>query len=63
MIGGMTSQLHRKVLKPISCGSKTEPQRMKDWVSTEAQDNKRMNVIGSNGNDGHHYDWSGEYED
>jgi hypothetical protein len=36
---------------------------MKDWANTEDQDNKRMNVIGSNGNDGHHYDWNGEYED
>lgn len=61
MIGGMTSQLHRKVLKPTLYGS--QHQRMKDWMNTEDQDNKRMNVIGSNGNDGHHYDWSGEYED
>ena len=61
MIGGITSQLTSRVLKPISRGS--QPQRMKDWANTEAQDNKRMNVIGSNGNDGHHYDWSGEYED
>jgi hypothetical protein len=29
---------------------------MKDWANTEAQDNKRMNVIGSNGNDGIHYE-------
>ena len=34
----------------------SQPQRMKDWQHTEDQDNKRMNVIGSNGNDGHHYD-------
>jgi hypothetical protein len=61
MIGGITSQLTSKVLKPTLHGS--QHQRMKDWANTEAQDNKRMNVIGSNGNDGHHYDWSGEYED
>jgi hypothetical protein len=29
---------------------------MKDWEDTEAQMNKRMNVIGSNGNDGIHYE-------
>ncbi len=54
MIGGITSQLTNKVLKPTLHGS--QPQRMKDWANTEAQDNKRMNVIGSNGNDGIHYE-------
>ena len=34
----------------------SEQTRMKDWEDTEAQMNKRMNVIGSNGNDGIHYE-------
>jgi len=54
MIGGITSQLTNKALKPTLRGS--QRQLMKDWASTEAQDNKRMNVIGSNGNDGIHYE-------
>ena len=54
MIGGITSQLTNKVLKPTSHGS--QPQLMKDWANTEEQANKRMNVIGSNGNDGIHYE-------
>ena len=61
MIGWTKSPLSSIVTSLMQRGS--QPQRMKDWANTEDQDNKRMNVIGSNGNDGHHYDWSGEYED
>lgn len=66
MIGGIISLLPKKVLKPISDGSTTEPQPTMDWASMEEQLNKRMNIVGSNGNDGHHYweeSWNEEYED
>lgn len=66
MIGGMTSLLRKKESKPTSCGSKTEPQPMMDWASMEIEMNKRINIIGSNGNDGYHYwedSWNEEYED
>ncbi len=61
VIGCLKSPLNSIVTSLTQSGS--ERQRMKNWASTEDQDNKRMNVIGSNGNDGQHYDWNGEYED
>ena len=39
---------------------------MMDWEAMEKEMNKRMNIVGSNGNDGHHYwedSWNEEYED
>ena len=66
MIGGMTSLLRKRESKPTSCGSKTEHRLMTDWATMELEMNKRINIIGSNGNDGHHYwedSWNEEYED
>ena len=66
MIGGMTSLLANKESKHTSNGSKTKPTPMMDWQKLEEEMNKRMNIIGSNGNDGHHYweeSWNEEYED
>lgn len=37
-----------------------------EWQKHETMLNKRMNIIGSNGNNGFHYwedSWNGEYED
>lgn len=55
MSGGMISRLLKKVSKPTSGGLKTEHPHMKDWVAMEKEMNERMNIVGSNGNDGHHY--------
>ena len=66
MIGGITSLLPKKESNLTYVGSKTERQRMKDWEVMEKEMNKRMNIVGSNGNDGHHYwedSWNEEYED
>ncbi len=66
MIGGIQSLLTKEIIEPTRTGSQTKPTPMTDWATLEDEMNKRMNIVGSNGNDGHHYweeSWNEEYED
>ena len=66
MIGGIQSLLTKKITEPTRTGSQTKATPMTDWATQEEAMNKRMNIVGSNGNDGHHYweeSWNEEYED
>lgn len=33
-----------------------DEERRRDWIESEEESNKRMDIIGSNGNTGEHYD-------
>ena len=66
MIGGIQSLLTKRIIEPTQTGSPTKATPMTDWATLEDEMNKRMNIVGSNGNDGHHYweeSWNEEYED
>ena len=44
----------------------SRPTPMEEWAEMEIEMNKRMKIVASNGNDGHHYwedSWNDENED